>query len=384
VICWINPFTGLAGDMLLAALLDAGAPIEPVRAAIRATGLTGWELATERVTDHGLAATRVRVRVTDHAAERRAAELIELASAATPQPVAVRAVAALRAIAEVEARIHDTDPDSVHLHELGGHDTIVDVVGVAAAMHALGIDDVVCAPLPLGTGRVRSAHGLIPAPAPATLALLTGAVVVGTDIAGETVTPTGAALLRALHARFDPVPAMTVRATGYGAGTRSLPDRPNVVAVTLGERPRRGGDGEVVTILETNLDDVTGEVLGHVIARSLAAGALDAWATPAVMKKGRPGHILHLLARPQDCDTLQELLFAETGTLGVRRGTVDRTILPRRFETVHIDGVPVRVKVGPHGAKPEHDDLVAAADRLGLPLRTVAGRALRLSSGSAG
>jgi uncharacterized protein (DUF111 family) len=139
-----------------------------------------------------------------------------------------------------------------------------------------------------------------------------------------------------------------------------------------------------VTILETNLDDVTGEVLGHVIARSLAAGALDAWATPAVMKKGRPGHILHLLARPQDCDTLQELLFAETGTLGVRRGTVDRTILPRRFETVHIDGVPVRVKVGPHGAKPEHDDLVAAADRLGLPLRTVAGRALRLSSGSAG
>jgi uncharacterized protein (DUF111 family) len=137
VICWINPFTGLAGDMLLAALLDAGAPIEPVRAAIRATGLTGWELATERVTDH--------------AAERRAAELIELASAATPQPVAVRAVAALRAIAEVEARIHDTDPDSVHLHELGGHDTIVDVVGVAAAMHALGIDDVVCAPLPLGT-----------------------------------------------------------------------------------------------------------------------------------------------------------------------------------------------------------------------------------------
>ena len=225
---------------------------------------------------------------------------------------------------------------------------------------------------------------MIPAPAPATLALLAGAVVVGTDLPGETVTPTGAALLRALDARFDPVPAMTVRATGYGFGTRRLPDRPNVVAVTFGERQRGGGggDGETVTVLETNLDDVTGEVLGHVIARSLAAGALDAWATPAVMKKGRPGHILHLLVEQQDCDALQELLFAETGTLGVRRSTVDRTVLPRHFETVHVDGVPVSVKHGPYGAKPEHDDLVAAAGRLGLPLRAVAERAMRPSSGS--
>ena len=380
MICWINPFTGLAGDMLLAALLDAGAPIAPVRAAIEATGLTGWDLTADRVIDHGLAATRVRVRVTDHATERHAAELIAMASAAKPEPVAARAVAALRAIAEVEARIHDSAPESVHLHELGGHDTIVDVVGVAAALHALGVDEVVCAPLPLGTGRVRSAHGLIPAPAPATLALLTGAAVVGTDIPGETVTPTGAALLRALDARFDPMPAMTVRGTGYGAGTRRLADRPNVVAVTLGERLR--GDGDVVTVLETNLDDVTGELLGHVIARSLQAGALDAWATPAVMKKGRPAHVLHLLAHPQDIDMLQELLFVETGTLGVRRYTVDRKVLPRRFETVEIDGVPVSVKHGPHGAKPEHDDLVAAADRLGLPLRSVAERVMRLSSGS--
>lgn len=382
MICWINPFTGMAGDMLLAALLDAGAPIEPVRAAIRATGLTGWELTAERVTEHGLAATRVHVRVSDEAAERRAAELIALASAATPAPVAARAVAALRAIAEVEARIHATDPESVHLHELGGHDTVVDVVGVAAALHALGVDEVVCEPLPLGTGRVKTAHGVFPAPAPATLALLNGATVVGTDVPGETVTPTAAALLRALDARFDPVPAMRVHATGYGAGTRSLPGRPNVVAVTIGERPRDGG--EEVTVLETNLDDVTGELLGHVIARSLEAGALDAWATPAVMKKGRPGHVLHLLARTEDSGKLAELLFAETGTLGVRRCAVDRRTVPRWFETVRLDGVPVRVKHGPHGAKPEHDDLVAAADRLGLPLRVAAERVRLLSSRGAG
>jgi len=383
MICWINPFTGMAGDMLLAALLEAGAPIEAVRAAIAATGLTGWELTAERVTDHGLSATRVHVRVTDEAAERRAAELIALASAATPVAVAARAVAALRAIAEVEARIHATDPESVHLHELGGHDTVVDVVGVAAALHALDVDEVVCAPLPLGTGRVKTAHGVFPAPAPATLALLDGATVVGTDVPGETVTPTAAALLRAFGARFDPVPAMRVHATGYGAGTRSLPGRPNVVGVTIGERLRDGG--EEVMVLETNLDDVTGELLGHVIARSLAAGALDAWATPAVMKKGRPGHVLHLLARTQDSGKLAELLFAETGTLGVRRSAVDRRTLPRWFETVCLDGVPVRVKHGPHGAKPEHDDLVAAADRLGLPLRVAAERVRLLSSrGGAG
>lgn len=388
MICWINPFTGLAGDMLLAALLDAGAPLAAVRAAIEATGLTGWELSAERVIDHGLGATRVQVRVSDHTAERRAAELIELASAATPEPVAARAVAALRAIAEVEARIHGSDPESVHLHELGGHDTVVDVVGVAAALHALGVEDVVCAPLPLGTGRVRSAHGLIPAPAPATLALLEGAAVTGTDIPGETVTPTAAALLRALGARFDPAPAMILRATGYGAGTRALADRPNVVAVTLGERLPGGGVGEagefgeVVSLLETNLDDVTGEMLGHVIGRSLAAGALDAWATPAVMKKGRPAYVLHVLTRPQDADRLQELVFVETGTLGVRRTTTTRAVVPRSFETVDLDGVSVRVKRGPYGAKAEYDDLVVAAERLGLPLRAVAENVLRRSPGS--
>lgn len=380
MICWINPFTGLAGDMLLAALLDAGAPLEPVRAAIRATGLDGWELTAEHVTDHGLSATRVHVHVTDPTTERRAADLIALASGATPAPVAATAVAALRAIADAEARIHAADPAAVHLHELGGHDTLVDIVGVAAALHTLGVDDVVCAPLPLGTGRVSSAHGLIPAPAPATLALLEGAEITGTDLPGETVTPTGAALLRASGARYSPAPAMTLRTTGYGAGTRRLPDRPNVVTVTLGDR--LPGADEAVTVLETNVDDVTGELLGYVIARALDAGALDAWATPAVMKKGRPAHVLSVLTRPQDADRLKEVVFAETGTLGIRRTATTRTVAPRDFETVEVGGLPVRIKHGPHGAKPEHDDLAAAAVKLGLPLRAVAERAMRRSSGA--
>ena len=374
MICWINPFTGLAGDMLLAALIDAGAPLDRIRAAIEATGLTGWELTTERVTDHGLSATRVHVHVTDPVTERHAAEVIDLASRAAPEPVAALAVAAVTAVAEVEGRLHGTDPARVHLHELGGHDTLVDIVGTAAALHALGVTEVVSSPLPLGRGRIDAAHGVLPCPAPATLALLAGAAVTGTDLPGETVTPTGAALLRASGARYGPPPPMTLGPTGYGAGTRRLPDRPNVVAVTLGE-PAGTGQEDVV-VLETNLDDVTGEVLGHLTGVLLDAGALDSWTVPAVMKKGRPAQVLHVLTTPEHERPLRDLVLAETGSLGIRRLTATRTALPRRFETVDVDGHPVRIKHGPYRSKPEHDDLVAAAARLGLSLREVADRAL--------
>jgi uncharacterized protein (DUF111 family) len=232
----------------------------------------------------------------------------------------------------------------------------------------------VCAPLPLGTGQISAAHGIIPSPAPATLALLQGAQVRSTDLCGETVTPTAAALLKAIGARYGPLPSMKLGTTGYGSGTRRLPDRPNIASVTLGTGAR--SETEVVE-LETNLDDVTGEVLGHVIARALDEGALDAWTVPAVMKKGRPAQILHVLARPGDADALSRLVARETGTLGIRRTGTTRTVLPRRFVTVDLDGAQIRVKLGPHGSKPEHDDLVAACAHLGLPLRAVAERAVR-------
>jgi pyridinium-3,5-bisthiocarboxylic acid mononucleotide nickel chelatase len=396
VICWINPFTGLAGDMLLAALLDAGAPLDAVRAAVTATGLTGWELTCERITTHGLSATRVHVDVHDPATQRRAAELIALASAATPPPVADLAVRALTAIAAAEAALHHADPDTVHLHELGGHDTLVDIVGTAAALHALGVTSVHSAPLPLGAGQVRTRHGVLPSPAPATLSLLQGAMVTGTGLPGETVTPTAAALLLAAGTQYGPPPAMTLARTGYGAGSRQLPDRPNVASVTLGTEPpapapaaaapsaaaapqaSSAAGAETLEVLATNLDDVTGETLGYVIARALAAGALDAWVTPAVMKKGRPAHVLHVLARPQDSPALEQLVFAETGTLGIRRSTVSRTPLPRRSTTIDVGGVPIRVKHGPYGAKPEYEDLAVAAASAGLPLRTVAERVARI------
>jgi hypothetical protein len=382
VICWINPFTGLAGDMLLGALLDAGASPQAVREAVSSTGLTGWELACEAVTSHGLSATRVHIRVTDPATQRRGAELIAMASRTTPQPVADLAVRALTAITQVEARLHGVCPAEVHLHELGGHDTLVDIVGTAAALHALGVTEMHCAPLPMGIGQVRTEHGTLPAPAPATVALLAGAAITGSDLPGETVTPTAAALLRVAGTHYGPPPLMTLARTGYGAGTRTLTDRPNVASVTLGfpagsqeTGPSEPRDTEILEVLETNLDDVTGETLGYVITAALAAGALDVWVTPAVMKKGRPGHVLHVLTRPETTSALRQLVFAETGTLGIRCSAVARATLPRRTTTVDVNGVPVRLKHGPHGAKPEHDDIAAAASTLALPLRVTAARA---------
>ena len=372
MIAWVNPATGLAGDMFLAALLDAGAPLTVVWGAIASTGLTGWELTATRVVDHGLTATRVHVSVSDPATSRAAAELISLAGQAKPAPVADLAVGALRAIAETEARLHGTDPGSVHLHELGGHDTLVDIVGVAAALHALNVTSVYCAPLPLGTGTVSTRHGVLPCPAPATVALLDGAAVTGTTLTGETVTPTAAALLRAVGASYDPVPLLQLGTTGYGAGTRELADRPNVVAVSLGSSAVQTRS---LVMLETTVDDVTGETLGHVLDRALEDGALDAWAVPVTMKKSRPGHVLQVLASPQDAPALSELLLAETGSLGIRSYPVARTALPRWVSSVQVGGCEVRVKSGPHGSKPEFDDVAAAARKLGLPLREVARRA---------
>ncbi|NUT99483.1 MAG: nickel pincer cofactor biosynthesis protein LarC [Saccharothrix sp.] len=355
--------------MLLAALVDAGAPLDAVRAAVAETGLTGWDLAVTSVPSHGITGSRAVVSVTDDATSRTAAELIDMAGRVRDRVVAETAVAALRAIAEVEGRLHGEEPERVHLHELGGHDTLVDIVGVAAALRALDVEAVHCEALPIGAGAVRTAHGVLPCPAPATSALLVGARVVGTSLVGETVTPTAAALLRAIGASYDPPPSMRMAATGYGVGTRTLPDRPNVAVVRLGER----SDGAVrdLVVLETNLDDVTGEVLGYVVGLLLELGALDCWITPATMKKGRPGHVLHALVAPESVEVVARRMLVETGSLGVRRTSVERTALPRTTDTVEVHGMPVRRKHGPYHGKPEYDDAVAVARETGLPLRTV-------------
>lgn len=386
MIIWLNPIAGIAGDMLLGALLDLGAPLDEVRAAVDSTGLTGYTLTARRAVTGGITATRAQVSVTDTATHRSAREVIELASAARPEPVARLATAALTAVAEVEADLHGESTDRVHLHELGGHDSVVDIVGVCAALHLLDVDRVVCGPLPLGTGTVTTRHGVLPVPAPATAALLAGAAVSGAPLEGETVTPTGAALLRASGARYGPPPAMTVSATGYGAGSKTWPDRPGILQAVLGTATDTAVDGtrlDDLVLLATNLDDVSGELLAYTIEAALAAGALDAWATPTVMKKGRPAHVLQVLAEPSRAAALGDLVLRETGSLGIRRTPVSRLSLPRRVDEVTVHGMRIRMKRGPHGGKPEHADVAAAAAALDLPLREVTRVAMRAAHSSA-
>jgi uncharacterized protein (TIGR00299 family) protein len=376
VIVWLNPFSGISGDMLLGALLDLGAPLEGVRDTIAGTGLTGWRLEARDVRRGGMRALGAEVTVDDDAPERRAGDLLDLVGRAGPEPVARLARAAVTLIAQVEARVHQVPVADVHLHEIGGLDTVVDTVGVAAALHLLGITQVWSGPLALGSGVVRTRHGLLPVPAPATAELLRGMPVTGLDAPGETVTPTGAALLAAAGCRFGPLPAMTVRATGYGAGSRDPSDRPNVLPATLGTSTADAGGYEPMVCLETTVDDVTGEVLGYLTSVLLDAGAADVWTVPGVGKKNRPVQVVTVLSRPERAEDLRRRLLAETGSLGVRRSRVDRYAAPRRTIEVRVAGRPVRVKCGPHRMKPEHDDLVAVARATGLPLQAVAQRAL--------
>jgi pyridinium-3,5-bisthiocarboxylic acid mononucleotide nickel chelatase len=376
MILWLNPVSGLSGDMLLGALLDLGAPVEAVRAAVGSTGIRGWDLAVEDVRRSGIRARHARVTVEDAVAERRATELMAMAAAASPGAVARTAAAAITALAEAEAAIHGVPVGDVHLHELGGVDTVVDTVGVAAAAHALGVTQVWSAPVALGTGVVHSAHGLLPVPAPATLALLGEAQVIGSRVAGETVTPTGAALLRALACQYGPPPAMTIRARGYGAGTRDHPEGANVLPAVLGEAVGPHPDAQLLTVIETTVDDVTGEVLGAVIDYLLADGALDAWAAPVVGKKGRPAHVITALCAPDVAGVIEQRLLRETGSLGARHHSVVRHALARQFAEVQVCGHPVRIKIGPHRSKPEHDDILAVARATGLPVRSVAEQAL--------
>jgi uncharacterized protein (TIGR00299 family) protein len=270
--------------------------------------------------------------------------------------------------------MHRMHADDVEFHEVGALDAIVDVVGACAALEVLGIDRIVCSPITVGRGQVRAAHGTLPNPAPAATELLAmfGAPARGIDDHRELATPTGVALMVALADDFGPMPTMAVGSVGYGAGTRDIAGRPNVVQVVVGDTiDATDGPGQPVMLLECNVDDVTGEVLAHTIGRLLAAGAHDAWATPIVMKKGRPAHTVHVLCDPALAEQVRAVMVAETGTLGVRGSVLHRWPQQRTESVVDVGGHPVRIKRSADRVKVEHDDAVAAATALGVPLRTV-------------
>jgi len=377
-VAWFHCFSGIAGDMALGALIDAGADVDEVRTLLARLPVSGWELETETVLRAGIGGTKVHVHTEADPPHRAAAEVAAIVAAADlPDRVARRALATFRALAEAEGHLHRRPPETVHFHEVGALDAIVDVVGTCAALEVLGVDSVASSAVADGTGTVRAAHGELPVPVPAVINLLAGAPTYGLPIARELTTPTGAALLAANVVEWGPMPAMTITASGFGAGTADLGDRPNLTQVVLGTRSASvaGGAGQPVVLLETNVDDVTGEVLAHTLGALLDAGAHDAWLTPIVMKKGRPAHTVHVLADPAAADALRAVLVTETGTLGVRGLSMQRWPQARSIEAVEVDGHVVRVKVSAGRAKAEHDDAAAAARALGLPLREVVRRA---------
>ena len=390
----LEPIGGIAGDMFLAAALDVGVPLGEVDGALRTLGLPGWRLAVSRKAESGIQGTHLDVVVEgEQPHARHLSEILALVHASGLTPRAKAAARALfQRIGDAEARVHGIPVAEVHFHEVGAVDSIVDLCGAAVALDLLGWPKVLCAPPELGRGIVRTAHGPMPVPPAAVLELLRGVPVRPGGPPGEAVTPTGAAILAEL-CEVGPLPAFVPGRIGYGAGTVSWPDRPNLLRMTLGELapaaaaappaladPAGEGAGPLF-VLEANLDDCPGQLIARAIEAALEAGALDAWAAPVTMKKGRPGILLGALCAEAERGAVTAALFAETTTLGVRRHRVERDVLDRALREVETPYGMVRVKVASLagrelGAHPEYDDCLARAKERCVPVREVMAAAL--------
>jgi len=387
---WFHCFAGTAGDMTMSALVDAGADPMMIADVVGRLELSDYALTFEAVTRCGIGATQAHVVVHDdhdhdghnHRAYRSIRELIDVAD--LPERVRDRAQRTFRLLADVEGAMHRIPADDVEFHEVGSIDAIVDIVGSCAALESLGVDRIVCSSITVGEGTVVAAHGQLPNPAPAVTELLArrNAPSRGIDDRKELATPTGVALMCALADEFGPMPAINVTSVGYGAGSADIAGRPNVVQVVIGDATApttMPEPGQPVRLLETNVDDATGEVIAHTIAVLMAAGAHDAWATPIVMKKGRPAHTVHALCDPSAEALIGALLLRETGSLGLRGTEMRRWPQQRSERSVIIDGHTVRAKIALGRVKVEYDDAAAAAAALGRPLREVLAEATALA-----
>lgn len=394
-IVYVDCIGGIAGDMLLAALVDAAAPEEALLELPERLGLRGVGIRLTRVERHSVSALHVAVEDAQEGEEARAHQGVGgrhtswrairqlLSAAELDEHVLATSLDVLGRLASAEASIHGTEPEDVHFHEIGAVDTLVDVVGTVTLLGHLGAGRIVCSPLPIGHGSVKSAHGTLPLPAPATVAVLAGAPIYGVPIAGETATPTGAALVAALADAWGPIPPMTLERVGYGAGTADFPERANLVRVMLGQGPRAAPADAIteVVLLETNLDDLNPELIPDAMEQCFAAGALDVWTAPVTMKKGRPGFVFSTLARPDKQAAVAEAMLRHTSALGVRALAARRYELDRQELTVSVAGREVRVKLGRLDGEivniaPEHDDCAQVARMTGMPVKSVWAAAL--------
>jgi uncharacterized protein (TIGR00299 family) protein len=376
---WLDCASGVSGDMLLGALVDAGAPLAALQAAVDAAVPERVRLRAVEATRSGLRATRVHVDAIESTTHRTWAEIRTILETSRLD-AAVRNVAidAFGRLADAEARVHGTTPDQVHFHEVGALDAIADVVGAAAGFAALDLDVIHASPVAVGSGTVATQHGLLPVPAPAVVELLRGIPTYGGGVDAELATPTGAALLATMVADWRDQPSMRVHRQAFGAGSRDLADRPNVVRLLVGEL---AGAASASAVLQANVDDMDPRLWPAVLARLLDAGASDAWLVPILMKKGRPAHTVCALVESDVADRVRRLLFTETTTIGVREVPVSKHALDRTEKTIRVDGQRIRVKIATLdgatvNAQPEYEDVAAAAAATKRPVKDMLAAAI--------
>jgi len=375
-IAYFDCFAGISGDMVLGALVDAGLSLDVLTAELKKIEISGYSLKSESVVKNGITGTKITVSTEESHHHRGLTEILNLIAESTlDQWVKESSTKAFERLAEVEAAIHNTTVDKIHFHEVGAVDAIVDIVGAMIGVHHLGFDKVYASRIHVGTGFVECAHGTIPIPAPATAALLKSVPTYSTGIEAELTTPTGAAIVTTLAESFGVMPEMTVEEIGYGAGSRDL-SIPNLLRVSIGVTEAGQYETDTVLLIETNIDNMNPELYEHVFERLLAAGALDVFTTPITMKKSRPGIILSVLTPPALENTLLEIIFTETTTIGVRLQHLQRRKLSREIKTVETEYGPVQVKVASHGDRvvnvaPEYEDCKKIAEEKGIPIQDV-------------
>ena len=366
--------------MVLGALVDAGADLRAIEAELRKLGLEGWSISAEKVKRGAIFATHVKVESSEGHHHRGLSVILgRIEKAGLAPRAADRARRIFTRLAEAEAKVHNMPVEEVHFHEVGAVDSIVDIVGAAIGFELLGIDEFACSALDVGAGQVKTAHGLLPVPAPATAELLRGAPMYTSGIARELVTPTGAAIATTLSTRYAQIPEMTLRAVGYGAGSADLTEKANVLRILIGENATSEA-GEhwdaPVSVIETNLDDMSPQIYGYFVERALAAGALDVFSTAVQMKKNRPGVLLTILCDAAHTARLIDLVFRETTTIGVRTYAVRRKVLDREMVPVATQFGEVRMKISRMNgsvlnATPEYEDCQRLAAEKGIPLKQV-------------
>ncbi|GIU75237.1 MAG: UPF0272 protein [Bryobacteraceae bacterium] len=369
-IAYFDPFSGIAGDMTVAALIDAGADAQALFDALDSLG-TGARFRAEKVKRRGIAATHFTVEHEDQKKHRHLPQIVKMIEGSRLADHAKQnAIRVFEALGAAEAEVHGVSIEKVHFHEVGAVDSICDIAGACQALEMLGVEAVHSARVNTGSGAIEAEHGVMPVPTPATALLLRGVPVYARGPETELTTPTGAALLAALCRGFGPMPPMTIERSGFGAGSKDFPGMANVLRVLIGTASG-AREAALVTVLEANVDDATPELLGHAMERLLEAGALDVTLEPVYMKKQRPGVRLSVLAAPEDQERLVALLFEETTTIGVRFWQAERRVQPRTTVAVETPFGRVRVKVTPSGSAPEFEDCRRLAAASGRPVKEI-------------